>query len=87
MPAVFIRQQPHEEAVGEALASLRIPVSLSSRVLAEYREYERTSTTVINAYLAPRMGDYLSRLSARLENTRLRVMQSNGGAVRARHGG
>lgn len=74
----------HEEAVGAALAALRIPVSLSSRVLAEYREYERTSTTAINAYLAPRMGDYLNRLSGRLENTRLRVMQSNGGAVRAR---
>ena len=74
----------HEDAVGKALASLKIPISLSSRVLAEYREYERTSTTAINAYLAPRMGDYLNRLSARLESTRLRVMQSNGGAVQAR---
>ena len=74
----------HEEVVAEALASLKIPISLSSRVLAEYREYERTSTTVINAYLAPLMGAYLNRLGDRLENTRLRVMQSNGGAVRAR---
>src|SRR5688572_17799938 len=41
----------HEDAVGEALRRLKIPVSLSSKVLAEYREYERTSTTVINAYL------------------------------------
>src|SRR5262245_3691769 len=39
----------HEEFIGRALAPLRLPVSLSSRVLAEYREYERTSTTVINA--------------------------------------
>jgi N-methylhydantoinase A len=74
----------HEEAVAEALAPLGIPVSLSSRVLAEYREYERTSTTVINAYLAPLMGKYLNRLSGHLGKTRLRVMQSNGGAVRAR---
>jgi N-methylhydantoinase A len=74
----------HEQLVAEALASLGIPISLSSRVLAEYREYERTSTTVINAYLAPLMGYYLERLSNRLTGTRLRVMQSNGGAVQAR---
>jgi N-methylhydantoinase A len=53
-------------------------------VLAEYREYERTSTTVINAYLSPLMGSYLNRLGGRLGKTRLRVMQSNGGAVRAK---
>jgi N-methylhydantoinase A len=74
----------HEEAVAEMLAPLGIPVSLSCRVLAEYREYERTSTTVINAYLAPLMGSYLNRLGGHLGKTRLRVMQSNGGAVRAR---
>ena len=73
----------HEQAVARALKRLRIPVSLSSHVLAEYREYERTSTTVINAYLAPVMGNYLSRLNSRLRGTKLRVMQSNGGAVRA----
>src|SRR5688572_11439117 len=74
----------HEDAVAKALADLGVPVSLSSRVLAEYREYERTSTTVINAYLAPLMGNYLNRLGGELGKTRLRVMQSNGGAVRAR---
>jgi len=74
----------HEVAVGRALAKLRIPVSLSSRVLAEYREYERTSTTVINAYLAPVMGGYLRRLNAKVGRARLRVMQSNGGVIRAR---
>src|SRR5688572_6890154 len=74
----------HEDALAVALATLGIPVSLSSRVLAEYREYERTSTTVINAYLAPLMGNYLNRLGGELGKTRLRVMQSNGGAVRAR---
>ena len=73
----------HEEAIAEALRPLGIPVSLSSRVLPEYREYERTSTTVINAYLAPRMIQYLNRLGAELECSSLRVMQSNGGAVQA----
>jgi N-methylhydantoinase A len=73
----------HEQAVARVLERLQIPVSLSSRVLAEYREYERTSTTVINAYLAPVMGKYLTRLNTQLRGTRLRVMQSNGGAVSA----
>jgi N-methylhydantoinase A len=74
----------HENAVGSALGSLGVPISLSSRILPEYREYERTSTTVINAYLAPRMGQYLTRLNARIQGSPLRVMQSNGGVVQAR---
>jgi N-methylhydantoinase A len=68
-------------------------VSLSSEVLPEFREYERTSTTVINAYVAPLMGRYLARLEAGLEEAaiargqkregRLRIMQSNGGVISA----
>lgn len=73
----------HEKAVARALAVLKIPVSVSSQVLAEYREYERTSTTTINAYLSPVMGGYLRRLNASLGGTRLRVMQSNGGVIQA----
>ena len=72
-----------EERVGELLGKLGVPVSLSSKILPEYREYERTSTTVINAYLAPVMSRYLGRLAQRLGSRDLRVMQSNGGAVRA----
>jgi N-methylhydantoinase A len=53
----------HERAVAEALAALDIPISVSHQILPEYREYERTSTVVINAYLAPRVGRYLSELS------------------------
>jgi N-methylhydantoinase A len=56
----------HEDTVLAALESLGLPVSLSSRILPEYREYERTSTTVINAYLAPVMSRYLLRLQRRL---------------------
>ena len=80
----------HEDAVRSALEPLGLPVSLSSRILPEYREYERTSTTVINAYLAPVMSRYLLRLQERLESLgavhdrpKLWVMQSNGGAVRS----
>src|SRR5262249_2496263 len=72
----------HENAVLAALAPLGVPVSLSSQILPEYREYERTSTTVINAYLAPRMSRYLLRLKERL-GTVVRVMQSNGGVVQS----
>src|SRR5882762_1877742 len=73
----------HEEQILRELLPLGIPVSLSSRVMPEYREYERTSTTVINAYLGPLMGRYLHQLQARLRNCPLRVMQSNGGAIQA----
>ena len=73
----------YENIIGHELHGLGIPVSLSSDVMPEYREYERTSTTVINAYLAPLMSRYLHRLQKRLAGSQLRVMQSNGGAVNA----
>lgn len=79
----------HEKAIGHALRSLGIPVSLSHEILPEYREYERTSTTVVNAYLAPLMGQYLDTLEQGLlsqeggEKRVLRIMQSNGGIVSA----
>jgi N-methylhydantoinase A len=73
----------HEKAVAREMEELGIPISLSSEVMPEYREYERTSTTVINAYLAPLMSQYLRRLQHRLAGSELHVMQSNGGAVRA----
>jgi N-methylhydantoinase A len=68
----------------EALGGDSAPfVSLSSEVLPEYREYERTATTVINAYVAPLMNRYLANLECGLEGRRLRVMQSNGGILSA----
>jgi N-methylhydantoinase A len=69
----------HEERIAASLADLNLPLSISSRILPEYREYERTSTVVINAYLQPLMGRYLKRLP--LNN--LRVMQSSGGSISA----
>jgi N-methylhydantoinase A len=53
----------HEEAVARMLESTGIPVSLSHKILPEYREYERTSTVVINAYLMPLMSRYLRSLA------------------------
>ena len=74
----------HEERIASALASLDVPLSISSRILPEYREYERTSTVVINAYLQPLMGRYLKRLSGTAtEKLNLRVMQSSGGSISA----
>lgn len=71
----------HEKQIAEALAALNVPLSISHQILPEYREFERTSTLVINAYLQPLMGAYLSRLDARARQ--LRVMQSSGGSISA----
>jgi N-methylhydantoinase A len=71
----------HEESVAAALSALRVPVSVSSRLLPEYREYERTATTVVNAYIAPRMDSYLGRLEADAGAERVRIMGSSGGAI------
>lgn len=58
-------------------------ISLSSEILPEYREYERTAATVINAYVAPIMSRYLRRLARGLHGRKLSVMQSNGGIISA----
>ena len=71
----------HERMIARALAALRVPLSISHKILPEYREYERTSTVSINAYLQPLMGKYLRRLRERAP--RLRVMQSSGGSISA----
>jgi N-methylhydantoinase A/oxoprolinase/acetone carboxylase beta subunit len=70
-----------EDAIAAALAPLSRPVSVSHRILAEYREFERLSTTIVNAYVAPRMASHLQNLQSRLHASRLRVMQSNGTAI------
>jgi N-methylhydantoinase A len=75
----FLHPQ-HEEQIAKAIEALGVPVSISSRILPEYREYERTSTVVINAYLQPLMGRYLKRLNSGFG---LRVMQSSGGSISA----
>jgi N-methylhydantoinase A len=58
----FVRPQ-HEQRIAKALETLGIPLSVSHKILPEYREYERTSTVAVNAYLQPLMGRYLRRLT------------------------
>jgi N-methylhydantoinase A len=77
-----------EQRVEAELRKLRIPVSASHRILPEFREYERASTTVVNAYLAPRMEIYLLALeqsvSQKYKGGGVDVMQSSGGIIAAR---
>ncbi len=80
----------HERLVADAARRRGMPVSASFEVLPEHREYERTSTTVANAFVAPVMSRYLSRLQEQLRYrgvARLRVMASNGGSISAEAAG
>ncbi|MEK6334327.1 MAG: hydantoinase/oxoprolinase family protein [Acidobacteriota bacterium] len=54
----------HEKLIETALVALGVPLSISHQILPEYREFERTSTVAVNAYLQPLMGRYLTRLSS-----------------------
>lgn len=83
------RNPQHERTAGERLRR-RLPgvqVSLSSDVLPEMLEFERTSTTVVNAYVAPLIARYLERLRGALARREVKapilVMQSNGGLISA----
>ncbi|MBI2370085.1 MAG: hydantoinase/oxoprolinase family protein [Deltaproteobacteria bacterium] len=77
----------HEQVVGALLAESLpgVYVSLSHAILRECREYERTSTTVLNAYVGPVVECYLQRLQAMLAEEQFQgtflIMQSNGGAM------
>lgn len=71
----------HERSVAEALGTTGLPLSVSSELLPEFREYERTSTAVVNAYVAPLMSHYLGRLSREAGADRVTIMGSNGGAL------
>lgn len=77
-----------ELRVEAALRCLDIPISTSHRILPEFREYERASTIVVNAYLAPMMQNYLLKLEQRVTSqyagSRVHVMQSSGGIIPAR---
>jgi N-methylhydantoinase A len=76
-----------ENAVARALKELGLPLSVSHQILPEFREYERTSTVVVNAYLQPVMQHYLNSLQRRARSprrsgaaqSRIFVMQSSGG--------
>ncbi len=72
-----------EIKMGKLLEKLNIPVSLSHSILSEFREYERTSTTVVNAYISPKMKRYINRIAENIRGNELRIMQSNGGSISA----
>jgi N-methylhydantoinase A len=77
----------HERSVG-AMVSQALPnayLSLSHDILREYREFERLSTTVVNAYIGPKVGGYVKNLKSRLGEVgfagELSIMRSNGGVM------
>lgn len=81
------RRPDHERRAAEIVRRV-LPeayISLSSSVLPEFREFERMSTTVLNAYMGPRMGSYLERLLQRVEDIgiggELNTVHSNGGLM------
>lgn len=77
----------HEQRLATAIRRARpdLYVSISSEVQPEFREYERFSTTVINAFLQPEVGRYMERLEATIgevaENARFGIFQSSGGLM------
>lgn len=78
------RNPAHEARAAELLRTRlpNLPLSLSSEVLPEYREYERMATTVINAYVQPPVARYLQRLDDALAGDySVHIMQSNGGLI------
>ncbi|MGD0735378.1 MAG: hydantoinase/oxoprolinase family protein [Terracidiphilus sp.] len=77
----------NESMVQAALAEIGIPVSVSHLILPEFREYERASTVVANAYLSRIVGGYMEKLVTCVGTEfdgRVEVMQSSGGIIPAR---
>ena len=75
------KNSANEEVVAKELEQMGIHISASYRIMPEYREYERFSTTVVNAYVSPVMSKYLTSLENGLESKNIRIMQSNGGSI------
>jgi len=71
----------NEKIIHKELDKKKILSSISYNVLPEYREYERTATTAVNAYLMPVISAYLSDLEEKIEKADLRIMQSNEGYI------
>jgi N-methylhydantoinase A len=71
----------HEAAVAAGLRASGLPCSVSSELLPEYREYERMTTTVVNAAVAPIVSGYLGRLERCGLAQRVRIMGSSGGVL------
>jgi N-methylhydantoinase A len=92
----FLRPE-HELAFARRLRAAGLSVCVSHEILPEFREFERTSTTVVNAYLVPVMSKYLEEIEqyaakavthgrvkkSKSARSKVRVMQSNGGILSA----
>ena len=74
----------NEQAVAQEMKTLRVPLSISHQILPEFREYERTSTVVINAYLQPVMQTYLENLERRFLATSTRHVAAGAAPVQVR---
>ncbi len=80
----------HEKYIAKAATKRGLHTTTSSDLVPEHREFERMSTTAVNAYVSPPTTKYLSNLEKGLKSTRpirLRVMQSNGGSISPAHAG
>jgi N-methylhydantoinase A len=71
----------HEQNISAKLQKNGFFTSISSDILPVFREYERTSTTVINAYVSPILDTYVEELERNLPHDELHIMQSNGGSI------
>ncbi len=72
----------HETLVANLMRDAGFDVSCSSEIIPEYREYERYSTTVVNAYVSPIFRNYIHDLQRRLpDGSQLSIVQSNGGCI------
>ena len=81
---LFSFQNPsHEERTASIIREEcpEMSITRSSALLPEYREYERTATTTINAYVRPKVARYLERLDDAVDERPVRVMQSSGGTI------
>ncbi len=79
---LFSFANPENEArVAAALAASGKPLSVSHEILPEFREYERTSTVVVNAYLQPLMQSYMEKLAERVEQIEQREGSSKDAAA------
>ncbi len=71
----------HEKIISRELEKNKFLFSVSSSILPEHREYERTAVTTVNAYLMPVISKYLIKLKDKMEKADLRIMQSNEGYI------
>ncbi len=78
------RNAANERAAAKALARAGVYLCASHEISPEIREYERGSTTLVNAYVGPLMESYLGQLERSPQGRRIAIMQSNGGFLSAR---